>query len=96
VVLDGFGQDSFREGELMPQSQGGYVWHDLINRCAQALSLLAASDFDRAAAAAGKFRRTDARTAAQLSLAAVILNTRANPPRRRQDGLRALGSSGPR
>ncbi|HEY0170785.1 MAG TPA: hypothetical protein VGB98_07165 [Pyrinomonadaceae bacterium] len=96
VLLDGFGQDSFTEGELRPQSQGGHVWHDLINRCAQALAVLAVSDFDRAGAAAGKFRRTDARTAAQLTLAAMILNTHANPMRRRHDGFRPLRIPGGR
>lgn len=94
VVLDGFGQESFREGELRPQAHGGHVWHDLINRCAQTLAVLAASDFDRAAAAAGKFRRTDTRTAAQLSLASMILSTHARPPLRRGE-LRSLSSSGP-
>ncbi len=95
VVLDGFGQESFREGELRQQAQGGYVWHDLINRCAQTLAVLAVSDFDRAGAAAGKFRRTDTRTAAQLMLASMILNTHANPTRLRRGELRSLSSSGP-
>lgn len=95
VVLDGFGQESFKEGELRPQVQGGYIWHDLINRCAQTLALLAASDFDRAGAAAGKFRRTDARTAAQLALAAMILNTRERGPILRRGELRSLSGSGP-
>lgn len=93
VVLDGFGQESFREGELRPQAQGGYVWHDLITRCAHTLAVLAASDFDRAGAAAGKFRRTDARTAAQLALAAMILNRHARPLHRRGE-LMSLSGSG--
>jgi hypothetical protein len=75
VVLDGFGQDAFRDGELKPQ--GGYLWHDLINRCALALAALAPSDFERASADAAKFRRVDARTAARLALAANILNSAA-------------------
>jgi hypothetical protein len=94
VVLDGFGQESFREGELRPQAHGGYVWHDLITRCAHTLAVLAASDFDRAVAAAGKFRRADARTAAQLTLAAMILNTHARPQVFRRGELRSLSSSG--
>jgi hypothetical protein len=72
VVLDGFGQEAFKEGELRPQ--GGYIWHDLIGRCAQTLAALAPADFDRASAAAAKFRRADARATAQLALAANILN----------------------
>jgi hypothetical protein len=70
-VLDGFGQDSFREGELKPQ--GGYIWSEMINQCAQALALLAKEDFDRAGAAAKKFRRPEARTSAQLTLAQNLL-----------------------
>lgn len=95
VVLDGFGQESFKEGELRPQAQGGHIWHDLINRCAQTLAVLAVSDFDRAGAAAGKFRRADARTVAQLMLASMILNTHARPQVLRRGELRSLSSSGP-
>lgn len=69
--VDGFGYDSFKDGELKPQ--GGFYWHDLIQRCAQTLAALAPSDFERAAAAAKKFRRPEARTTAQLTLVANIL-----------------------
>ncbi|MET0650309.1 MAG: hypothetical protein ABW208_27185 [Pyrinomonadaceae bacterium] len=72
-VLDGFGQDSFDEGELKPQ--GGYIWSDMINQCAQALALLAKEDFDRAGAAAKKFRRPEARISAQLTLAQNLLGS---------------------
>jgi hypothetical protein len=70
-VLDGFGQDSFREGELKPQ--GGYIWNEMVNQCAQTLALLARADFERAAAVAKKFRRPEARTGAQLILAQNVL-----------------------
>ena len=73
AAVDGFGHDSFREGELRPQ--GGYVWVELIGQCAQTLALLAPNDFERASAAARKFRRAEARTAAQLALAQALLNT---------------------
>lgn len=71
-VLDGFGQESFREGEL--RMQGGYIWNEFINQCAQTLALLARTDFERAAAAAKKFRRPEARTGAQLILAQNVLD----------------------
>lgn len=71
-VLDGFGQDSFKEGELKPQ--GGYIWNEMINQCAQTLALLARADFERAAAVAKKFRRPEARTNAQLTLAQNVLS----------------------
>ncbi|MDT5268047.1 MAG: hypothetical protein QOH49_233 [Acidobacteriota bacterium] len=71
-VLDGFGQDAFKEGELKPQ--GGYIWNEMINQCAQTLALLAHADFERAAAVAKKFRRPEARTNAQLTLAQSVLS----------------------
>lgn len=71
-ALDGFGQDAFREGEL--KWQGGYIWNDMIGQCAQTLALLAGKDFDRAAAAAKKLRRPEARTTAQLTLAQSLLD----------------------
>jgi hypothetical protein len=85
LVLDGFGQDAFREGELKPQ--GGYIWHDLISRCALALAALAPADFERANADASKFRRVDARTTAQLTLASHILSTMAPVQGRYYEGL---------
>jgi len=80
-VLDGFGQESFREGELRPQ--GGYIWNELINQCAQTLALLARADFERAAAAAKKFRRPEARVGAQLLLAQHVLGGLPPPNRNR-------------
>lgn len=70
-TLDGFGQESFREGELKPQ--GGYIWNEMINQCAQTLAQLARTDFERAAAVAKKFRRPEARTSARLVLAQNVL-----------------------
>lgn len=78
-VLDGFGQEAFKDGEL--KSQGGYVWNDLIGQCAQALALLARADFERAASAAKKFRRPEARAGAQLALAQGLLGAQAPPNR---------------
>jgi hypothetical protein len=92
VVLDGFGQDAFREGELRPQ--GGYLWHDLISRCATALAALAPADFERASADAAKFRRVDARTTAQLTLASNVLSTMAPIQGRRYERLVPLGGFG--
>jgi hypothetical protein len=51
------------------------------------LAALASSDFERARAAAAKFRRADARTTAQLALAANILNTTAPIQGRRYERL---------
>ena len=80
-AVDGFGQDSFSEGEL--KSQGGYIWNEMVNQCAQTLALLARADFARAAAAAKKFRRPEARTAARLIIAQVVLGGVPPPNRNR-------------
>jgi hypothetical protein len=75
-ALDGFGQDAFREGELKPQ--GGYMWNEMISQCAQSLALLAREDFERAAAAAKRFRRPEARASALLALARSLLEGHAH------------------
>jgi hypothetical protein len=85
-LLDGFGQESFKEGELRPQ--GGYIWNEMVNQCAQALALLARADFERAAADAKKFRRPEARTGAQLMLAQTVLA--GLPPLNRNTGFAVL------
>lgn len=74
-ALDGFGQESFREGELKPQ--GSYMWNEMIGQCAQSLARLAREDFDRAASAAKRFRRPEARTNALLALARNLLEANA-------------------
>ena len=73
VVVNGFGQESFKDGEL--KFQTGYPWSDMIVQCAGALATVAPSDFDRARADAKSFRRADARASAQLTLAQNVLNT---------------------
>ena len=80
AVVNGFGQDSFRDGEL--KLQGGYPWSELIGQCAGTLAALAPSDFERASADAKSFRRADARAMAELTLAQNLLNT-LTPPRKR-------------
>ena len=77
-VLDGFGQEAFKDGEL--RSQGGYFWNDLVNQCAQSSALLAREDFERAAAAVKKFRHPEARTGAELVLAQTLLGGLPPPP----------------
>jgi hypothetical protein len=75
-ALDGFGQESFREGELKPQ--GGYIWNEMIGQCAQSLARLAREDFERAASAAKRFRRPEARASALLVLARSLLDGQAH------------------
>jgi hypothetical protein len=73
AVVNGFGQESFKDGELKTQS--GYPWNDLINQCATALSTLARTDFDRASTDAKNFQRADTRVMAELLLAQNLLGT---------------------
>lgn len=73
AVVDGFGQEAFREGELA--TQGGYIWGEMIDRSAQALAVLAPKDFERARLATQRFQRTDARVLAELHLAQQILQS---------------------
>jgi hypothetical protein len=91
AVVNGFGQDSFKDGELRLQ-QGGYPWAELIGQCASALAALAPSDFDRASNDARSFRRADARAMAELILAQNLLGqlTPQRPQRRFYRG-RGLG-----
>ncbi len=73
AAIEGFGQESFKDGELRPQY--GYVWSEMVSLCTNALAALAPSDFDRASAAAKSFRRADVRAAAEMQLAQSVLNS---------------------
>ena len=73
AAIEGFGQESFKDGELRPQY--GYVWSEMVSLCANALASLAPSDFERASAAAKSFRRADVRAMAEMQLAQSVLNS---------------------
>jgi hypothetical protein len=73
AAIEGFGQESFKDGELRPQY--GYVWSEMVSLCTNALASLAPSDFERASAAAKSFRRADVRAAAEMQLAQSVLNS---------------------
>jgi hypothetical protein len=73
AAVEGFGQESFRDGELRPNY--GYVWGEMVSLCTSALTALAPSDFERASAASKSFRRPDIRAAAELQLAQGVLST---------------------
>ena len=75
AVLNGFAQDSFKDGELRPQ--GGYMWNELIQNCAGSLAVLANTDFDRALSSVARFQRGDARLLARLWIAQGLLSDRA-------------------
>jgi len=76
AVIDGFGQEAFRQGEL--KHQGGYHWSELVRRCGQILSALAPRDFARARLGAERFERTEVRTLARLMVAQGVLSAQHN------------------
>ncbi len=76
AVIDGFGQEAFRQGEL--KHQGGYHWSELVRRCGQILSALAPRDFARARSGAERFERTEVRTLARLMVAQGVLSSQHN------------------
>ncbi|MGH9932508.1 MAG: hypothetical protein ACREA9_25170 [Pyrinomonadaceae bacterium] len=67
LVLDGFVQEFYRDGEL--QLQNGSSVADFANQLAQALGTLAPTNFDRAKAGADRLERQEVRIAAYLAIA---------------------------
>ena len=67
LVLDGFGQEFYRDGEL--QLQNGSSVANFANQLVQALSTLAPTNFDRAKAGADRLERQEVRIAAYLAIA---------------------------
>ncbi len=76
AVIDGFGQEAFRQGEL--KLQGGDHWSELARSCGQILSALAPRDFARARSGAERFERTEVRTLARLMVAQGVLSSQHN------------------
>ena len=72
AVIDGFGQEAFRQGEL--KHQGGDHWSELARSCGEILGALAPRDFARARSGAERFERTEVRTLARLMVAQGVLS----------------------
>lgn len=70
-VLNGFEQQYFKEGELVPQ---GSTLGNMVTQHIGELSLLASIDFDRTKAVAGRFQRHETRIMAGLSIAQGVLS----------------------
>jgi hypothetical protein len=88
-AIEGFGQESFKDGELRPQY--GYVWGQMLSLCTSTLSALAPADFERASAAAKGFRRPDIRAAAELQLAQGVLSAMAAAAQEGEVNIRISG-----
>jgi hypothetical protein len=71
AMLDGFGGDSFKEGEL--KAYNGGMWEELLRLCCEELASLAVEDADRALAAAGRLRRPEAQTLAIIRIGQRVL-----------------------
>jgi hypothetical protein len=67
LVLNGFGLESYQDGEL--QMQNGNSVSNLANQLCQALSTLTPSNFDRAKAGADRLERQEVRINAYLAIA---------------------------
>jgi hypothetical protein len=86
VLVDGFGQEAFDQGEL---KLDGSVWAGLVQQSGGLLGALAAKDFERARDVAGRFQRAEARTHALLAVARGILGGGDAARGRRRDPRRA-------
>ncbi|HEU4391369.1 MAG TPA: hypothetical protein VFV34_26455, partial [Blastocatellia bacterium] len=74
AMLDGFGGDFFKDGELKPYNGG--TWEELLRLCCEELCAVALEDSDRALAAANKLRRPEAQTLATIRVARRVLSDR--------------------
>ena len=74
AMVDGFGADCFREGELKPYD--GNMWAELLRQCSEELSVLASKDSERAFSLAHRLRRPEAQTLTTLRVAQSVLAQR--------------------
>ena len=80
AVLEGFGQENFKDDELAVR--GGTMMSNMVQQYAAALAPLARMDFERTAATADRLQRVEARLMAHLSIVQGILSA--------QNGARAV------
>jgi hypothetical protein len=76
VALNGFGQQYFRNGELMMQN--GNIVGSIASQLTTTLATLSAADFDRARATADRLQRPEVRLVAYLAIAQSAINQRSN------------------
>lgn len=78
LVLNGFTQESFRDGEL--DLQEGQMWSEMLKTCGETLAALAAKDFARARNVSDRFDRAETRAVAHLYIALGTLEPAAKIP----------------
>ena len=87
LVLNGFGLDSYQDGEL--QMQNGNSVSNVANQLVQALGTLTPANFDRAKAGADRLERQEVRIGAYLAIAQQAMGMDEN---RRSSGRGQIGS----
>jgi hypothetical protein len=86
-VLNGFEQEYFKEGELMPQ---GSTLGNVVIQHINELSRLARIDFDHSKSVAGRFQRHETRIMAGLSIAQGILSNNSEAELAEARGIRHM------
>jgi hypothetical protein len=76
LVLNGFGQEFYEDGELAMQNGNSVA--NFGNQLIQSLGTLATSNFDRAKAGADRLERPEVRISAYLAIAQQAIGTEVN------------------
>jgi len=87
LVMNGFGLETYQDGEL--QMQNGNSVSNVANQLVQALSTLTTANFDRAKAGADRLERQEVRISAYLAIAQQAMGVEEN---RRSAGRGRIGS----
>ena len=87
LVMNGFGQEIYQDGEL--QMQNGNSVSNVANQLVQTLSTLTPANFDRAKAGADRLERQEVRVTAYLAIAQQAMGLDEN---RRSTGSVQIGS----
>ncbi|MGH9873697.1 MAG: hypothetical protein ACRD9S_14710 [Pyrinomonadaceae bacterium] len=88
LVMNGFGQESYQDGEL--QMQNGSPVSNVANQLVRALGTLTTANFDRAKAGADRLERQEVRITAYLAIAQQAIGANENRAARGRVGSRTI------